>query len=119
DIWPGRAFVLSPSPASRALEEAGLLITPENAADQQFDADGLNIVEPRPQWKDPALVADQALRMVHGTVLNVEGREVEMKVRSICVHGDRPNVVEIATAVRKHLEASGVQVKSLYAPAEV
>jgi UPF0271 protein len=119
DIWPGRAFVLSPSPASRALEEAGLLITPENAADQQFDADGLNIVEPRPQWKDPALVADQALRMVHGTVLNVEGREVEMKVRSICVHGDRPNVVEIATAVRKHLEASGVQVRSLYAPAEV
>ncbi len=113
-IWPGRAFVLSPSPASRALEEAGLLITPENAADQQFDADGLNIVEPRPQWKDPVMVAEQALRMANGTVLNVAGREIEMKVRSICVHGDRPNVVDIATAVRKRLEASGILVKSIY-----
>ncbi|MCU1525749.1 MAG: putative helicase [Microbacteriaceae bacterium] len=40
--------------------------------------------------------------------------EREMKVRSICVHGDRPNVVEIATAVRKRLEASGILVKSIY-----
>ncbi|MCU1478467.1 MAG: lactam utilization protein LamB [Subtercola sp.] len=114
EIWPGRAFVLSPSPASHALEGAGLLVTPENAADQEFDADGLNIVEPRPQWKDPAKVAEQALRMVNGTALNVAGREIEMKVRSICVHGDRPNVVDIAKAVRLHLEASGVLVQSMY-----
>lgn len=117
--WPGVPLVLSPSAASRAVEQAGLLVTLENAADQEFDEDGLNIVEPRPQWKDPATVAAQALRMARGTVLDVTGREIDMKVRSICVHGDRPNVVEIAIAVRRHLEASGILVKSIYgAPAE-
>jgi UPF0271 protein len=116
-IWPGMPFVLSPSPALRALEDAGLLVTPENAADQEFDGDGLKIIEPRPQWKDPTMVAEQALRMANGTALNVTGREIDMKVRSICVHGDRPNVVDIATAVRQRLEASGILVKSIYSAA--
>jgi UPF0271 protein len=116
-IWPRMPFVLSPSAALGALEEAGLLVTPENAADQEFDGEGLNIIEPRPQWKDPTMVAEQALRMVNGTALSQTGREIDMKVRSICVHGDRPNVVDIATAVRQRLEASGILVKSIYSAA--
>ena len=37
-----------------------------------------------------------------------------MPVKSICVHGDRPNAVAVAATVRRRLEESGVVVRSLF-----
>jgi 5-oxoprolinase (ATP-hydrolysing) subunit A len=33
-------------------------------------------------------------------------------VESVCVHGDSPGAVEIATAVRQRLLADGIQLKA-------
>ena len=36
----------------------------------------------------------------------------EAEVDSLCIHGDNPNAVQIARAVREALEAAGVTIRS-------
>lgn len=109
-VQPGLPLMFAPTQALRATEAAGLPVIPENAADLDFDDDGINIVEPRPAAKDPRQVADRAVEMANGSVTTASGAVLAMAVRSICVHGDRPNAVDIAAAVRTRLEAAGFTV---------
>jgi UPF0271 protein len=110
----GMPMLLAPGPGTDALRAAGLPVIADNAADLDFDEDGRNIIEARPHARDPELVAQQALRMARGSALTVSGREVAMPVQTICVHGDRPNVVEVATAVRRVLAENDVEVRSVF-----
>lgn len=114
DLQKGIPMLLAPGPGADALRAAGLPVVADNAADLDFDEDGRNIIEPRPQPRDPEKVAQQALRMARGTVLTVSGREVAMPVQTVCVHGDRPNVVDVATAVRRVLADNHVDVRSVF-----
>ncbi|GAA4533205.1 5-oxoprolinase subunit PxpA [Amycolatopsis samaneae] len=106
-LLPGVPLMFAPTEAMRAVTAAGLPVVPENAADLDFDRDGINIVEPVPLAKDPDAVAERALAMARGTVRAVDGTVLPMPVRSVCVHGDRPNAVAIAAAVRQRLESAG------------
>jgi UPF0271 protein len=113
-LQKGIPMLLAPGPGTDALRAAGLPVIADNAADLDFDEDGRNIIEPRPGPRDPHLVAQQALRMARGTVLTVSGREIPMSVQTVCVHGDRPNVVAVATEVRRVLADNGVAVRSVF-----
>lgn len=113
-LQPGIPMLLAPGPGTDALRAAGLPVIADNAADLDFDEDGRNIIEPRPAPRDPEAVAQQALRMARGTVLTVSGREIPMPVQTVCVHGDRPNVVEVATAIRRVLAENEVEVRSVF-----
>lgn len=58
---------------------------------------------------DPGAVAARAVAMVtEGAVDTVEGHRVEVSPRSLCVQGDTPAAVALATVVRSALERSGV-----------
>jgi UPF0271 protein len=116
-VRPGLPLLIAPSPGLDAAQAQGLPAIPENAADLSFDSAGRNIIEPIPGPKDPDVIAEQALRMANGNVLTVNGELIAMPVKSICVHGDRPNAVELARAVRKRLTESGYQIKSLFTEA--
>jgi UPF0271 protein len=45
-----------------------------------------------------------------GTVAAADGTRVAVAADSICVHGDSPNAVAMARAVRDTLTAAGVEV---------
>ena len=45
-----------------------------------------------------------------GQVTAIDGSSIEIEVESVCVHGDSPGAVQIATAVRDRLAAAGVAV---------
>ena len=45
-----------------------------------------------------------------GVVVAVDGTAVDVRVDSVCVHGDTPGAVELARAVRTALEASGLEI---------
>jgi len=45
-----------------------------------------------------------------GGVRAINGEWVELKADTICVHGDNPEAVEIASHIREVLEEEGVKV---------
>ena len=62
--------------------------------------------------RDPERAAERAVRMVlEGRVEALDGGEVEVQAETLCVHGDNPEAVEIARAVRSALEGVGVEVR--------
>ena len=48
----------------------------------------------------------------HGEVDAHSGRRIEVRARSLCLHGDTPGAVDLARRVRDALEASGVRVEA-------
>jgi len=43
-------------------------------------------------------------------VIAIDGSEIEVEARSICIHGDTEGAVELAREVRSALEAASVGV---------
>lgn len=63
---------------------------------------------------DPQEAARRALMMVQeGRIEAIDGGFFEFEVDTLCIHGDNPNVVQIAQAVRAALEAGDVQIRPL------
>jgi UPF0271 protein len=95
---------------------AGLRVAAEASADRAYEPDGLLTLRSRAGAviHDAAVVVDRAVRMVRdGIVLTPDGREIPLKVDTICVHGDTPGAPELTRRIRAGLEAAGIQIRSL------
>lgn len=91
----------------------GLRTVAEAFADRAYRPDGQLVArsEPGAVLHDPELIAERVLTMVaSGTVTAVDGTVIGIEAESVCVHGDSPGAVGIATAVRQRLLAGGVDV---------
>jgi UPF0271 protein len=65
---------------------------------------------------DPEVVAERVVRMAtRHEVEAVDGTVVSVVADSVCVHGDTPQAVRMALAVRARLAAAGVRIASPYA----
>ncbi|MCS0604452.1 LamB/YcsF family protein [Streptomyces sp. LP11] len=103
-------------PGSRLLElavKAGLPAVPEAFADRAYTDAGTLV----PRGRDGAVVADPEAvveRSVSiarsGTVTAHSGVRIQVRARSLCLHGDTPGAVELARRVRERLAAAGVRV---------
>jgi UPF0271 protein len=94
-------------------QAAGLPTVAEAFADRAYRPDGslLPRTEEGAVLHDPEPVAARAVRLVvTGSVDASDGTPVTVHARSLCVHGDSPGAVSMATAVRAGLEAAGVTV---------
>ncbi|OBH07629.1 hypothetical protein A5696_21710 [Mycobacterium sp. E2699] len=94
---------------------AGLRTVAEAFADRAYQPDGRLVSrrEPGAVLHDPAEVADRVVAMVtSGRVAAIDGTQVPITVESVCVHGDSPGAVRIATAVRDQLAAAGADVRA-------
>jgi UPF0271 protein len=93
---------------------AGLQVVAECYADRAYTPAG-TLVSRRLEGAvihDTARVVERAVRMaVDGVVEAVDGSEVAIRARSICVHGDTPGAVALAGAVRDALGAAGVELE--------
>lgn len=100
----------------RAARRGGIRVACEVFADRLYGDNGLTLPrsEPGAVIHDPEICAARALRMVEeGAVETVGGRRIAMPVHTICVHGDNPQGVAIARAVRKTLEQAGVTIRPI------
>lgn len=91
----------------------GLRTVAEAFADRAYRADGRLVSrrEPGAVLGDAAEIADRVVGMVTaGRVTAVDGTQIAVDVESVCVHGDSPGAVRIATAVRDRLAAAGVGI---------
>jgi 5-oxoprolinase (ATP-hydrolysing) subunit A len=109
---PGLPLLALPGSATEAAaRELRLRVVAEAFADRGYRDDGTLVPRGQPGavLTDPEVVAARAVGMVTaGTVQTVTGNGLELSPRSICVHGDTPGAVVLATAVRAALDQAGV-----------
>jgi UPF0271 protein len=91
----------------------GLRTVAEAFADRAYQPDGqlVSRSDAGAVLTDPAHIAERVLSMVTtGSVTAVDGSVVAIEVESVCVHGDSPDAVTIAGAVRERLLAEGIEL---------
>lgn len=101
--------------ATRIAKELGMRTCAEIFADRAYTADGRLVSRKLPGavLRNPEEVAARVLRMVKaGGVETVEGTLLPMEIGSICVHGDSPGAIQMASAIRTRLTDAGIAVKA-------
>jgi 5-oxoprolinase (ATP-hydrolysing) subunit A len=112
-------LILVGPPASemqKAADASGLTYAREGFCDRLYRDDGS--LTPRSQKgaviDDPEAVARQAVRFVQdGEVITATGARMKLAADTLCVHGDEPDAVAVARAVRRALEDAGVELRAL------
>ena len=106
-----------------ALVEAGrmlgLRVAHEVFADRAYIADGTLAPRGSPGavLHDPDEVAARIVRLVReGKIAATDGSDLTLEADTVCLHGDAPGAVLLASVVRRTLEEEGVAVRALGMP---
>lgn len=102
---------LANSEMIKAGKNIGLKVASEVFADRAYNDDGslVNRKLPGAVIHDKELAIKNVVRMVkEGKVKSITGKEIEIEVDSICIHGDNPKALEFAKNIRVALESEGV-----------
>jgi UPF0271 protein len=111
---PRHTTLVLPSgcPATAAALRDGVPALEEGFCDRAYRSDGglVERSEPGAVLGDPEEAAGQALSLARGAICASDGTILTLWVDTLCIHGDSPGAVAIATAVRRVLEDSGIEV---------
>ena len=100
--------------ALKRAKERGLNTAPEVLIDLGYDENGDWMLERVKKARSPKEVADRAVKVVkEGKIDTIDGNLIDVHGCTVCIHGDSPNAVDVAGAVRKALESNGVTVTNL------
>lgn len=94
---------------------AGLRGYLEGFADRAYLSDGTLVPRTRSDAMitDVSEMGDRAVRMAtDGTVVAVDGTALDLRVESICLHGDSPSSVRAAGRIASRLRDAGVHLKA-------
>ncbi len=107
-------MVLSGTALQQAAEELACLWAGEIFADRAYNDDSTLVSRGQPCAiiHDPKVAAKRILNMVQsGAIIAESGKKIPARIDTICVHGDTPTAIEIATQVRQTLEGAGIVLK--------
>lgn len=105
--WPAPTTAALPT----ACKKRGIRVVGEIYPDLQYAADGALIIQRHKHETDVAFATSQVERYVHsGKVQAVDGSLVELDAESLCIHGDGPNCVTVASAIQERLQAIGCAI---------
>ena len=102
----------------RVAASQGLATVGEAFADRGYTSTGHLVPRSQPGAlvTDPGAVAARVVRLAtEGTVLSADGEVVSVVARSVCTHGDTPDAVALARAVRAALEGAEVTIEPFVA----
>lgn len=92
----------------------GVRLVTEAFPDLNYNPDGTLVIEGVKQAWDPDKVAARALRVAQaGRIDAADGSDLAVSAQSVCIHGDSPNAIDVARAVRRRLDEAGVEVVAL------
>jgi 5-oxoprolinase (ATP-hydrolysing) subunit A len=107
---------LAGSQMEKAGRELGLWVAREGFCDRLYDDDG-NLTSrkvPGSVLHDPDVVRERVVDMVlNEEIVSRNGKRLQVRLDTLCVHGDEPIGVIVARAAREGLEAAGVRVVPL------
>ena len=101
--------------AAEAAKQAGLPFFYEAYLDRGYRADGSLVPRGQPGdlLHDATEVADRAVRLASaGTVVAADGSVIACAADSLCLHGDTPESVALARAVRAALQRTGIDIRA-------
>jgi UPF0271 protein len=107
-------FVLPGSELQRAGEAAGLRVALEGFADRAYEPDGSLTPRSRPGAviHDAPTVVQRVIRMAtEGRVTATNAADIDMRVTTICTHGDTPGAAALTRAIREGLEQAGIRIE--------
>jgi UPF0271 protein len=115
---PALLFFAPPGSAlESAAASAGLRVVHEAFADRAYHADGSLVARSRPGsvLHDPEIVAARVIRMVReGAVETIDGDTLAIQPRTICLHADTANALELARAIRDRLHHERIDVRPVH-----
>jgi 5-oxoprolinase (ATP-hydrolysing) subunit A len=101
------------SQSQTAAEEAGLSVVTEGFCDRAYLPDGSLAPRTMPGslLENPEEAARQAVELTrHQRVTATDGTALIVPCQTLCIHGDSPRALAVATAVRRALQGAGVTV---------
>jgi UPF0271 protein len=113
DVEPGLVLVgLAGSESIAAAREIGLGVGEEGFADRRYEPDGSLRSRRLPDaLLAPEEAAAQAVSIARdGCVVASDGSRLTVRADTLCIHGDSPNAIEIARAVREALGGAGIGI---------
>jgi len=93
--------------------EVGLRVVYEAFPDRAYTPEGTLASRRTPGAviKEPAVVAERALRMAaEGKIIATDGSVLEIEAQTLCVHGDTPTAVDLVRTIRRTLEDAAIKV---------
>ena len=108
-------MVLPNSEIARVASEAGLRVVTEAFADRAYNPDGSLVSRTLPGavLHSVDAVIEQVLRIaIDRQVRAIDGTVIDVSVDSLCLHGDTPEAVSLAGAIRAALLGAGVDIRS-------
>jgi 5-oxoprolinase (ATP-hydrolysing) subunit A len=110
---------LAGSPWADQAEKMGLRVAREAFADRALTADGTLVPRSKPGAviHDTAQVVERSVRLAtEGTVVAITGEVVQVRADTLCLHGDTPDAVRLASTLKAALEAAGVTLAPMAGP---
>ena len=107
---------LSGSKMMSAAKKIGLRAASEVFADRAYEDDGSLVARGKPGAviTDEDEAVSRVIGMVkNGTVESINGKIIELKPDSICLHGDGVKAVEFARRIKAELNANGIETAPL------
>ena len=108
-------FGLAGSEMIHAAQRLGLRHASEVFGDRTYQDDGSLSPRSLPgaMIEDVDAAAAQVRRMVTaGVVRSLQGRDVEVRADTLCVHGDQPGALDFVRRIRAELAGAGVTVQA-------
>lgn len=108
-------MVLCETAQQKAVEDLGANWVGEIFADRAYEDDATLVDRSREGavLHDAGMAAERILGMLReGAIISQSGKRIPAKIDTICLHGDTPEAVEMAKAIRMRLEAAGVTLQT-------
>lgn len=111
-------MVISGTAQARAAHSLGARVAQEIFADRAYTEDGLLMDRrlPGSVLHDADEVCARIVAMLRaGAIITAQGTHLPAQIDTICLHGDTPQAVELAQALRRALETAGVGLRVFHA----
>jgi UPF0271 protein len=107
---------LSNSQMEKAAKTVGITFKQEVFADRAYEDDATLVARSKPgaMIEEEELAISRVVSMIKkGAVTSINGKEIEIKADSVCVHGDGTKALAFVKLIRQTLKEEGIEVKAL------
>ena len=94
-------------------KKAGLKVANEFFADRNYSDDGTLAPRslPNATLTDESFAVERLIKVIEeGTLISINGKEIEIGCDTVCVHGDNERALQFAKLIRSTLTANGIEI---------